>query len=85
MEKTRCVGKAKSVAAAVLILIFLPVAHAIGGGNETSGRNTKTGTDPSRELTLSLRIAEAKGNDAVRKYVQCLLRQKKRKSTKHNP
>lgn len=85
MQKIRCVRKAWGVAAAVLVLVFLPVSHAWGGEPERSGRNTKPGTDPSRKLTLSLRIAEVKGNDTVRKYIQCLLRQKKRRSPRHNP
>lgn len=85
MKTIRLVGNARGVAAAVLILVFLPVSHAWGGETEKSGRNAKTGTDPSRELTLSLRIAEVKGNETVRTYVRCLLRQNKRKSLRHNP
>ena len=84
--KTICrVGKARSVAATVLVLVFLPVSHAWGGETEGPGPNIKTGTGSSRELTLSLRIAEVKGNETVRKYVRCLLRQKKRNSLRHNP
>jgi hypothetical protein len=73
------------MAATVLVLVFLPVSHAWGGGTEKSGHNIGTGTDPIRKLTLSLRIAEVKGNETLRMYVRCLLRQKKRKSLRRNP
>jgi hypothetical protein len=85
MKTIRRAAKARSVAATVLVLVFLPVSHPWGGETEKPGRNIKTGTGSSSELTLSLRIAEAKGNETVRKYVRCLLRQKKRKSLRPNP
>jgi hypothetical protein len=71
--------------AIVLVLAFIRVPHIWGGETEISGRNPPTGTDLNRELTLSLRIAEVKGNNTVREYVQCLLRQNKRKPIHHNP
>jgi hypothetical protein len=79
------VGKARGVAATVLVLVFLPVSGAWGGENKRSGPTIKAGTGTSKELTLSLRIAEVKGNDTVRTYVRSLLRQKKRKSLRRNP
>jgi hypothetical protein len=71
--------------ATVLVLVFVRGPQSWGGETEISGRNLLTGTDSSRELTLSLRIAEVNGNDTVREYVQCLLRQNKRKPIRHNP
>ncbi len=85
MSKTGFVRKAGSVAAALLALVFLHASHARGGESGRSGHREITGADPGRSLTLSLRIAEAKGNHAVRTYVRSLLRQKKRHfSLRHN-
>lgn len=75
----------RGVVATVLVLAFVRVPYSWGGEPEIFGRNPQTGTDSSRELTLSLRIAEVNGNNTVREYVQCLLRQKKRKPIRHDP
>ena len=83
--KNYSVRKASGVVAAVLVLVFLCGSHVWGGETERPGHNAKTGKDLNRELTLSLRIAEAKGNDTAREYVQCLLRQNRRKPLHHNP
>ena len=85
MKKDYPLRKARGVVATVLVLAFVRVPHTWGGETEISGRNPQTGTDSSRELILSLRIAEVKGNHTVREYVQCLLRQKKRKPIPHDP
>jgi len=85
MKTNYFLRKAIGAVATVLVLFFVRGPHAWGGETEISGRNPQTRTDSSRELTLSLRIAEVKGNDTVREYFQCLLRQKKRKPIRHNP
>ena len=85
MKKNHSVRKARGVVATMVVLVFLRGPHTWGGETEISGINTQTETDQTRELTLSLRIAKAKGNDAVREYIQCLLRQNKRKPLRHNP
>jgi hypothetical protein len=85
MKKKYSVRKASGVVAVVLVLVYLRGPHVWGGETERSGHNAKNVTDPSRELTLSLRIAEAKGNDTAREYLQCLLRQNRRKPFGHNP
>jgi len=85
MKKNFSLRKARGVVATVLVLLFVRGPHSWGGETKISGRNPQTGTDSSRELTLSLRIAEVNGNDTVREYVQCLLRQNKRKPIRHNP
>ena len=85
MKKKFPLRKGRGVVATVLVLVFVCGPHSWGGETEISGRNPQTGTDPSRELTLSLRIAEVNGNDTVREYVQFLLRQNKRKPIRHNP
>jgi hypothetical protein len=85
IRKNFSLRKTRGVVATVLVLIFVRGPHSWGGETEISGRNPQTGTDSIRELTLSLRIAEVKGNHTVREYVQCLLRQKKRKPIPHDP
>jgi hypothetical protein len=85
MKKNFPLRKARGVVATVLVLAFVHGPKSWGGETEISGRNPQTGTDLSRELILSLRIAEVNGNDTVREYVQCLLRQNKRKPIGRNP
>jgi hypothetical protein len=85
MKKNYSLRKARGLVATVLVLVFVRVPHIWGGEPGISGHNPQTETDSRRELTLSLRIAEVKGNDTVREYVQCLLRQRKRKPIRHDP
>lgn len=79
MKRSFFIGATRSIA--VFLLYFSLISGALARGGEARGfvRISATEDLQTRRITLSLRIAEAKGEDTGRKYFQSLLRQKKRK------
>ena len=68
-----------------LFLAFFPGSSIWGGEAVMSSHKRKNGDPQTKNIALSLRIAEAKGKDNVRRVFQSLLRQRKRKSFRQDP
>ena len=65
--------------AAMLVVLALSLRTPAWGGDAGGGRSAHVAADAqSKRITLSLRIAEAKGKETSREYFLSLLRQKKR-------
>jgi len=71
----------------VLLLFFVlsRETQAWGGEAGNFGPDTAAGDVPSNRITLSIRIAEAKGKNTRKAYFQSLLRHRKRKPVRRNP
>ena len=70
-----------TISIAVFLIAFSLIAGSLVWGGEAGRfvRNPEMEVVQTRRITLSLRIAEAKGEDTDRKYFQSLLRQNKKK------
>lgn len=70
-----------TISIALFLIAFSLIAGSLVWGGEAGRfvRNSEMEVIQTRRITLSLRIAEAKGEDTDRKYFQSLLRQNKRK------
>lgn len=85
MKRSPFLSSNGGLAVLLLVFVFLWEMHAWGGDVERLGRKTARGDGQTKRITLSLRVAEAKGNDTSREYLQSLLRHKKRKFLRKNP
>jgi len=70
----------------LFLLVFTIILRALAWGGEAGSfiRNPATEDLQTRRITLSLRIAEAKGEATGREYFRSLLRQNKRKGPRKN-
>jgi len=82
MKRSFFIGETRSIA--VFLLVFTLISGSLAWGGEAGRfvRNPETEDLQTRRITLSLRIAEAKGEYTSRKYFQSLLRQNKRKRSR---
>lgn len=69
------------------LVVFILLAGPVARGEEArrSPRHPEEEDHTAARITLSLRIAEAKGEKAAQKYFRSLLRQSKRKRSRKNP
>lgn len=71
-------GTRRMPAFLVLLLLLWPSAPGNGGPPRTSGVSAFRDHAGQMQLSLSLRIAEAKHDERLRQYLRCLLRYGKR-------
>jgi hypothetical protein len=84
MRRRFFIGETRSIAVILFYFTLISGSLAWGGEAERFVRNPETENLKTRRITLSLRIAEAKGEGAGRKYFRSLLRQNKRKGSVGN-
>jgi len=72
------------MAALILIVALFPQSHAFGGAAKRSVCAAAKADIQSRQIALSLRIAEAKGKNPSRKHFRSLLRHHKRKPLRNS-
>lgn len=79
MNSTPFCGPRRTTVVLVLCLLLCPLARAQGGASRTPKISALQTHATEKQLSLSLRIAEARHNNRVRRYLRCLLRRRKRK------
>jgi hypothetical protein len=84
MRRSLFIVETRSIAVYLFVFTLLSGSLAWGGEAGRFVRKPEPKDLQTRRITLSLRIAEAKGEETSRKYFQSLLRQNKRKPSRGN-